>query len=161
MEFKIAELTLRQGGLGICPMPGRSGDYADDLAVIAAWHPDLVLTMTSMDELRVKGAASLKADLAAHGIAWAHLPIADFGIPGGNVQAAWPKVSTQAHTILARGGKVLAHCMGGCGRSGTAVMRLMVEAGETPEAGLTRLRAVRPCAVETPAQFAWASQISP
>jgi hypothetical protein len=31
-----------------------------------------------------------------------------------------------------------------------------VEAGETPGAALARLRAVRPCAVETEAQLAWA-----
>lgn len=157
MAFKIAELTLRQGWLGICPMPGRSGDYPGDLAAIAACAPDLVLTLTSLDELRVKGAAGLGRDLAALGIAWAHLPVADFGIPGGNVQAMWPKVSAQAHSILSNGGKVLAHCMGGCGRSGTALLRLMVETGEDSNAALTRLRTVRPCAVETPAQLAWAS----
>ena len=161
MEFKIAQLPLLQGHLGICPMPGRSGEYAADMAILADWGPQLVLTMTSLDELRVKGAASLKADLAAHGTAWAHLPVADFGIPGGNVQAIWPKVSAQAQDILSNGGKVLAHCMGGCGRSGTALLRLMIETGEDPTQALTRLRAARPCAVETPAQLAWASNPNP
>jgi hypothetical protein len=33
----------------------------------------------------------------------------------------------------------------------------MVEAGEEPSAALKRLRAVRPCAVEMPEQFEWAS----
>ena len=47
--------------------------------------------------------------------------------------------------------------VGGCGRSGTAVLRLMVEAGEEASVALGRLRAVRPCAVETPEQFAWAA----
>ncbi len=112
MGLEIAELTLGQGRLGICPMPGRSGDYAGDLAVIAAWGPGLVLTMTSQDELRVKGAAGLGTDLVAQGIAWAHLPIADFGIPGGHVQAAWATVSAKAQGILSGGGKVLAQCMG-------------------------------------------------
>jgi hypothetical protein len=51
--------------------------------------------------------------------------------------------------------------MGGCGRSGTALLRLMVESGEDPIPALTRLRAARPCAVETPAQFAWASVLIP
>lgn len=161
MAFKIAELTLRQGWLGICPMPGRSGDYAADMAILADWGPQLVLTMTSLDELRVKGAAGLGRDLASLGVAWAHLPVADFGIPGGNVQAMWPKVSAHAHGILSNGGKILAHCMGGCGRSGTALLRLMVETGEDPSQALTRLRTVRPCAVETPAQLAWASNPNP
>lgn len=161
MVVKIAELTLRQGWLGICPMPGRSGDYAPDVAKIAAWGPDLVLTMTGLDELRVLGASSLGADLSAQGIGWLHRPVADFGIPGRHVQAAWPELTSRAHAILSRGGKVLAHCLGGCGRSGTVLLRLMVEAGEDPKAALTRLRAVRPCAIETPAQFAWASKPDP
>ncbi len=38
-----------------------------------------------------------------------------------------------------------------------AVLRLMVEAGEDPDAALARLRAVRPCAVETGAQLTWAT----
>ncbi len=157
MALDIAELTLGAGWLGICPMPGRHGDYAGDLAKIKAWGPALVLTMTTLDEVRVKGACNLGSDLAALGIVWAHLPVADFGVPAGNVQAMWPRISAEAHNILSNGGKVLAHCMGGCGRSGTALLRLMVEAGEDPTAALNRLRAVRPCAVETSAQVAWSS----
>jgi hypothetical protein len=38
-----------------------------------------------------------------------------------------------------------------------AVLRLMVEMGEDPEEALARLRAVRPCAVETEVQKAWAT----
>ena len=37
------------------------------------------------------------------------------------------------------------------------VPALLVEAGEAPEAALQRLRAARPCAVETKAQARWAS----
>ena len=48
------------------------------------------------------------------------------------------------------------HCFGGCGRSGMAALRLMVEAGEDADEALERLRAVRPCAVETDAQLRWA-----
>jgi hypothetical protein len=38
-----------------------------------------------------------------------------------------------------------------------AILRLLVEMGEQPEEALQRLRAVRPCAVETDAQFDWAA----
>ena len=37
-----------------------------------------------------------------------------------------------------------------------ALMRQMVEDGEAPDAALARLRAARPCAVETKAQMRWA-----
>ncbi|WP_435257428.1 phosphatase domain-containing putative toxin [Thioclava sp. FR2] len=159
MPFQIAELDLLRGQLGICPMPGRGGRYEADLAAIVQWSPDLVLTMTTREELAAKGADDLPADLALHGIHWVHLPIPDFGTPPGQTAAAWPDTSAHARAILANGGRVLAHCMGGCGRSGMALLRLMVDAGEDPDSALLRLRSARPCAVETPEQLAWASGI--
>lgn len=145
------------GRLALSPMPGRGGAYAADLADLAALAPALVLTMTTEAELAAKGAATLGADLAARGIGWLHLPIADYGVPSGDTLAEWPAAAARVRAVLAAGGTVLAHCMGGCGRSGMAVLRLMVETGEDPGAALARLRAVRPCAVETEAQFDWAA----
>ncbi len=157
MPLTIASLPVGGGELALCPMPGRGGAYGADLRDLLAHGPALVLTMTTMEEMAAKGAKDLPADLAAHGIGWLHLPVTDFGAPGAAVSAAWPAASARARAVLAGGGKVLVHCMGGCGRSGMAVLRLMVEAGEEPQAALSRLRAVRPCAVETEAQFDWAA----
>ncbi|MEZ5798536.1 MAG: protein phosphatase [Paracoccaceae bacterium] len=157
MGLSLASLEVGGGWLAISPMPGRGGAYAADLADVLAFGPALVLTMTTPGELAAKGAAGLGADLAARGIGWRALPIADFGVPGPEVLALWPGVAEEVRAVLAGGGRVLVHCMGGCGRSGMAVLRLMVEAGEPPGAALARLRAVRPCAVETEAQFAWAA----
>lgn len=153
----IAELAVGGGMLGIGPMPGRGGNYTRDLAGVLAWGPALALTMTTGEELAAKGAEGLSDDLAGAGVAWLHLPIADFGAPSGETLAIWPAASARAREVLAGGGRVWVHCMGGCGRSGTAVLRLMVEAGEEPSTALARLRAVRPCAVETPEQFEWAA----
>ena len=157
MSFQIAEIPALSGTLALCPMPGRSGDYSGDLATLLAWQPSLVLTMTSHLELASKGAATLPQDLAAAGVAWAHLPTPDFGTPKTETAALWPETSAWARSILAGGGKVIAHCMGGCGRSGMAVSRLLADTGEHPDTALARLRNVRPCAVETKAQQRWAS----
>ncbi len=157
MALTIAELALGGGVLALSPMPGRGGAYQADLRDLLAFGPALVLTMTTGEELRAKEAESLPDDLARHGIAWQHLPIADFGAPDPVTAGLWPEASAKARKVLAQGGKVLVHCMGGCGRSGMAALRLMVEAGEMPSVALTRLRAVRPCAVETPEQYGWAS----
>lgn len=151
-EFAIADLTCRAGRLGICPLPG-----AADMGRLRGWGPDLVLTMVSQPELP----DWLPRGLAEHGVAWRHLPIMDFGAPEGATAALWPEAAAQAHAVLTRGGRVLVHCRAGCGRSGMAVLRLLVEAGEAPEAALERLRAVRPCAVETQAQYEWASIPTP
>ncbi len=156
MGFQIAELKLLAGQIGICPMPGREGDFPGDLAAVLAWRPDIVLTMTTEAELRAKGDGVLPKQLAAEGIAWLHLPVADFGVPAAKAAADWPAVSQQMRGVLAKGGRILVHCLGGCGRSGMAVLRIMVDAGEAADAALMRLRVVRPCAVETPEQLVWA-----
>lgn len=156
-DWAVSELRLRRGWLGIAPIPGRTADYLVDLAKLIRWKPTLVLTMTTKREMIRVGAQDLGADLAAAGIKWRHLPIADFGAPEDATNALWPEASELAHAELDNGGKVLAHCYGGCGRSGMALMRLMVEAGEDADAALKRLRDAQPCAVEAVEQRAWAS----
>lgn len=156
-EYRIADLPCGEGWLGIGPMPGRFGAYEADLSAILRWGAGLVLTMTTRGELERCGAARIGEDLAAAEVAWRHLPIADFGAPSASTEALWPAVSREAHALLATGGRVFAHCHGGCGRSGMALLRLMVEAGEDPDPALARLRDVRPCAVEMEAQRAWAA----
>ena len=144
--------------MALCPMPGRGGDYAGDLAAVVRWRPAMVLSMATGPELAACGALGLPGDLANRGIGWHHLPVTDFGADSIALRDAWAAGSLEARKNLAAGHGVLAHCLGGCGRSGMAVLRLMIEAGEAPEAALARLRAVRPCAVETGAQLAWASR---
>lgn len=156
-EFDIYALDVGGGQVGLSPIPGRSGSYETDLSQILHWGADLVLTMTTIAELDRMGAHGLGDDLAMAGVAWRLLPIQDFGAPEADVRRVWPDVSQQAATVLGRGGKVLSHCFGGCGRSGMVALRLMVEAGEAPEGALARLRRTRPCAVERDSQFDWAA----
>ena len=156
MGLEIARLAVGGGTLALCPMPGGTGRYAEDLADLAHLAPGLVLSMTPLAELAAHGAASLPDDLGQRGIGWLHLPVADFDTPDMAANALWPALSGAVHGQLASGGRVVVHCKGGCGRSGMAVLRLMVEAGEDAGAALARLRAARPCAVETDAQMAWA-----
>ncbi|KUJ76554.1 protein phosphatase [Ruegeria marisrubri] len=157
-EMVIYALQVGGGTLAICPMPGRSGNYAEDLNTVAAWKPGLVISMTTEAEMIQEGARHFGTDIQGRASRWAHLPVEDFGVPPREVQARWPGVSASARHALSGGGRVLIHCRGGCGRSGMAALRLMVECGEGPAEALARLRAVRPCAVETDAQKEWAMQ---
>lgn len=156
VEFAIYPVAVRAGQIGLSPMPGRFGTYQDNLSTVLRWAPKLVLTMTTQAELDRMGAGDFGVDLKAVGIEWCHLPIVDFGAPDDVVTAQWSEVSACAAQILADGGKILSHCFGGCGRSGMAALRLMIEAGEDPDVALNRLRDARPCAVETDDQQAWA-----
>ena len=78
---------------------------------------------------------------------------AKVGVPDGAFESAWRDTGAQLHAILARGGRVLLHCMAGRGRSGTIAARLLVESGAmaAPEA-IGAVRAVRPGAIETAQQ---------
>lgn len=153
MEFELAELAVGGGHLALSSIPGRGGDYAGDLLRMQDWRPDLVLTMVETTELERVGALGVGTEV---GTGWLHFPVADFGVPDGQTALDWSNVSVQALLALRDGGRVLVHCFGGCGRSGMAVLRLMIEAGEAPAVALARLRAVRPCAVETETQRQWA-----
>lgn len=155
--FQISEVTLGHGVLGIAPLPGRSGHYEADMTSLLLWNPALVMSMTTSQEMARAGASGLGADLINAGVQWSHLPVPDLGAPPAETDALWKISASTAHRILAGGGRVLAHCFGGCGRSGMAILRLMVEAGEQPESALARLRNARFCAVETDDQFLWAA----
>lgn len=153
----IFEVPAGPGVLGISAIPGLNGSYEDDLLAIHGWGAKVVLTMTEMRELEAVGAGGMAHHMSAMGIEWHHLPVPDWGAPPDGVQRLWPGASAAAHAALDTGGKILVHCRGGCGRSGMAALRLLVERGESARDALVRLRDVRPCAVETDAQFVWAA----
>jgi protein-tyrosine phosphatase len=159
-RFAIHVVMLPGGGqIGLCRMPGQGGAFAADLAAMAAWSPRIVVSLTEAQELAAHGAAGIGAALAAQSTAHRHFPIVDYGAPEAG-DAAWAALAAHLHAALDSGGRILVHCMGGCGRSGMIALRVMVERGEATEAALERLRAVRPCAVETAGQLAWAAHPS-
>lgn len=155
-DFVIYALSVGGGTLALTPLPGSSGDYAADMAHLRDWQPALVISLTTQAEMVTAGAETLGWDIQGSGTRWISFPIKDFGIPSPDQTEAWQTASDAARAALSGGGRVLIHCRGGCGRSGMAVLGLMIEAGEDAGEALARLRSLRPCAIETPAQMAWA-----
>jgi protein-tyrosine phosphatase len=156
MSFSISTLMLADGArLGISALPGRHNAGLVDLATIAKWAPTVVISMTESSEMARHNMDDLGGLLDQFGIDWQHFPIRDFGAPEG--MDNWAALSMHLHKVLDQDGAVLAHCYGGHGRSGMVLLRLMVERGEDAINALARLRAVRPGAVETDAQFNWAA----
>lgn len=154
--FIIFALPVSGGILAMAPLPGRGGAYHEDLAHLRDWKPAIVLGLATQIEMAGHGAADLGSDIQDSGARWIHLPVRDMAVPLPEQSEAWHSASKAALSALQGGGRVLVHCLGGCGRSGMAALRLMVEAGEAPDAALVRLRAIRACAVETEAQRRWA-----
>lgn len=158
--MKIYDVAAHPGRIGISALPGGSGDLTGDVNAIADWGASLVVTLVGDAELGPGDQGQLSDLLAARDVAWHHLPVTDFGVPSADVAAEWPEVAASANRILDDDGRVLVHCRGGCGRSGMIALRLMIDRGEAPNEALSRLRDVRSCAVETEAQFLWASMNS-
>lgn len=151
-------LSVGGGVLALSPIPGKGGDYAGDMDQVAAWRPSIVISTTTEDVMARFGAENLGADLSARAARWAHFPIGDMGVPSIEDAEDWPSIAIAALSALRGGGRVLVHCKGGCGRSGMVALRLMVEAGEPVDEALGRLRAVRPCAVQSDPQYDWAAK---
>ena len=156
MTFTIDALSVRRGRIGICPVPGRFGMLEQDLDQLAAWSPNIVVSMTEAEEMVAAGCPDLGAFLAEQGIAWTHLPIRDYGGPDGASADVWHDVQRDLTERLHAGQSLLLHCRGGQGRSGMIALRLMVAMGEGPAEALQRLRQARPGAVETDEQLTWA-----
>lgn len=157
----IYALPVGGGTLAMAGLPGRNGDYSGDLGLFREWQPGIVLTMVTDAELAEVGAPNLGTDIQAMASRWLHLPVRDYGLPPPEVETMWPEASRAVRAALKGGGRVIVHCKGGCGRSGMAVLRLMVECGEDSSDALGRLRRLHECAIETKAQLKWALEGKP
>ena len=80
-----------------------------------------------------------------------HSPIPDFSAPP---LSRLLEILRWIEERARKGKKVLIHCLGGCGRSGTvAVAWLMYSQHLSLRQALSRVRRLRPCAVETEGQI--------
>ena len=85
------------------------------------------------------------------GVEVLHSPIPDFTAPSSDQLL---EILGWIEERAREGKKVLVHCLGGCGRSGTvAVAWLMYSKGIPLREALRHVRSLRPCAVETDAQL--------
>jgi ADP-ribosyl-[dinitrogen reductase] hydrolase len=95
------------------------------------------------------------AAVAARGMRWYHLPVADVTAPGRAVELAWTEAGPALRAMLRAGRNLFVHCKGGLGRAGTVAARLMVELGADPEQAIADVRAARPGAIQVSEQEAY------
>lgn len=150
-------------GMTFCPGKKQPGglsghwqrDLPTDVAAIKQWGASLVISLMEEHEFVRLEVEALPAELAAGGLEWWHLPIADRQAPGQDFDERWKWLAPRLHQRLARGERVLVHCMGGLGRAGTVAARLLIESGMTAAAAIAEVRRARPGAIETRAQEAY------
>jgi hypothetical protein len=149
------------GIIGMAPCPGkvlmdglardRDQDLEADLGTIRDWGAQAIVTLMEAHELETCRIASLP-DRVPAGIRHFHLPIPDGGIPDADWERDWQRAGPAIRALLERGGKVLVHCLGGLGRTGTVSARLLVEFGLAPEQAMLAVRAARRGAIENSLQ---------
>jgi len=149
------------GALGLTFCPGKvqpdamSGPWARDLAkdlqAVRDWGASALVNLLEVHEMRELQVPHL-AEAIGTSLAYFHLPIRDADIPGPDFERSWKTVGAELRRRLLDGEKILIHCKGGLGRTGTVAARLLVELGLEPEEAIRRIRRARPGSFEREAQ---------
>ena len=173
--LRINGVSTKQGwgeiGMTFCPgkkqQHAMSGAWdrnlAADMLTIAHYGAKALVTLVEEQELMDLSVPSyhIKKFASSHGIEWYHLPIKDVGIPGKSFEPAWNYIGTRLRRMLADGERIVLHCKGGLGRTGTIAARLLIELGEEADSAINRVRASRPGAIETQEQEEYVRQCRP
>ena len=99
-----------------------------------------VVTQVEPAELMMLKVPHLGEAVHARGMAWHHLPIADYSIPDERFEQIWQTQGRALRTRLCHGENILVHCKGGLGRAGMIAARLLVELGMAPEDAIHAVR---------------------
>ena len=156
----IGTLVAGQGAVGLTICPGKQGDsffgrpwardLEADLDVIQEWGAAAVVTLVESHELTMLGVPDLGERIEARGMQWHHLPIVDLDAPGLDFEVAWRQVAAQLCQLLRDGNRILVHCRGGRGRTGTVAAVMLMELGATPTKPSNRFVPSSPPRSKTP-----------
>ena len=136
------------GRLGAMPLPD-----AGELAQLRACGVGLVITLTeewyNPSVFRQAGLRSV------------HIPVADLAAP---TMAQVREFVAEVDAALARGEKVVVHCLGGIGRTGTMIACYLVTLGRAPEEAIEEVRRNRPRSIQTIEQemaiYEWSAEVA-
>ena len=138
--LRIDSLGVPGGGeIGMCHCPGRNHvagdgrvwarDLAADLVAIRGWGAGTLVSLIEEREFAVLGVAGLGGRAQAAGLAWCHLPSTGMQPPDARFEEAWRRHGGHISGVLEGGGRLVLHCAGGLGRTGTLTARLLIDRG--------------------------------
>lgn len=128
-------------GMTLCPgRRDRGRDLAQDVSRLVEEGVAELVCLVTDQELEAVGVPDLGAAVKARGLRFHRLPIPDQGVP----------TLDEARALVGRildatgaGEKVVLHCMGGLGRTGTLAACALVARGFTPEGAIAHIRGCR------------------
>ncbi len=150
------------GSIGMTFCPGKkqkaalSGgewnrDLDVDIDVLVDWGCTALLSLIEDHELEELQVKDLSEKLNGK-IAYYRMPIIDGGIPDASTKKTWSSIGPELRQRLINGERIVIHCKGGLGRTGTIVAQLLIEFGENPENAIRFVREAREGAIENAIQ---------
>lgn len=171
LQIATIDVLDTAGAIGLTLCPGKKDkqsltgiwhrDLAIDISAIREWGAAAVVCLMETFELEMLKVAELPSAVAESGMQWFHLPIRDVDVPDASFEKAWRTQGKRIRQLLMRGERILVHCRGGLGRSGTIAGRLLIELGMAPEEAIAVVRRHRPGAIETVAQEKYVRKAKP
>ncbi|MGH2598827.1 MAG: ADP-ribosylglycohydrolase family protein, partial [Dehalococcoidia bacterium] len=159
IDFVPAGPTGGAIGMTLCPGKhqtyGHTGSWQRDLAIDLGAIRDsgAVALVSLMEGAELEGVqvhpGSLQAGARALGLEWHHLPVRDVSVPDDAFEDGWAYAGPRLHDHLRCGRRIVVHCLGGLGRTGTVAARLLIEGGVDPDVAIRAVRVARPGAIET------------
>lgn len=160
--LRIDVVSALPGEIGLTICPGKQGptmthgiwhrDIDTDLAVIRAWHPSMIIGLMEDFEYKFLHTATMPTRARELGMQYKNIAIKDGGIPCGSALRQWDSLKADIHAALDNSGRILVHCRGGLGRSGTLAAMMLIERGMEAERAIRQVRERRTGAIETVGQ---------
>ena len=157
--LKIDPTPCGGGLLGMTLCPGKQvesyfggrweRDLALDMGAIMDWGASTLVSLMEEHEFLEFGVQNLGGVAEDAGLEWHCLPIRDVNVPDERFERLWTYSGHMLRRKLALGERIVLHCRGGLGRTGTVAARLLIECGVAPEEALLRVRKARPRTVES------------
>ena len=167
----IDSLPCGSGTIGMTLCPGKRGsslyggrwerDLAADIGAVVDWGATTLVTLMEPDELQRLGAGDIGDAAEAAGLDWHLLPIVDVDVPDDRFERRWSYSGHILRGKLGAGERLVLHCRGGLGRTGTIAARLAIELGRRPAEALQAVRQARAGTVETRDQEAYVLACTP
>lgn len=155
----INTLPVAAGELGLTFCPGKKQpnamtgswdrDISLDIATIKTWGADAIISLLEDFEYEELQVAKLPSIFQSEFKIWHNLPIPDKNAPDQKWLANWLSIRGQLHTQLKYGEKIMIHCKGGFGRTGTVAAMILMDFGFSAADAIAECRKARELSVET------------
>jgi len=158
----INTIPVAAGELGLTFCPGKkqpnamTGSWSRnidlDIATIKSWGADTIISLLEDFEYEELQVLELPEIYLREFKTWYNLPIPDKNAPDKNWLENWRTIRERIHVQLNEGEKIMIHCKGGFGRTGTVAAMILMDFGYSAADAIAECRKARELSVETTSQ---------